>query len=112
MDKDIEEKISDILSSPEELKKIMELAGTLGIGKNSKKDIIETVAVEKTTEEKASKNEDLSAVEKLLKSGKDERIQLLTALKPYLSGAKSEKIDSLLRIVNAAEILLSAKNLL
>ena len=34
MDKSLEEKISGILSSPDELKKIMSIASSLGLGKS------------------------------------------------------------------------------
>ncbi len=106
MENGIEEKISKILSSPEDLKKIMEIAGALGLKNDTP---IETDA----TEKEASENpEDLNAIEKLLKSGKSERMELLSALKPYLKDGKRDKIDNLIKLINTAELLLSAKKFL
>ena len=106
MDKSLEDKISEILSSPEELKKIMDIAESLGGGKSDDEKKDEGVEkVEGVVEEK-----DISAIEKLFKNNKAERIQLLEALKPYLKDSKREKIDSLLKMMKAAEILLGAKN--
>lgn len=107
MDKSLEDKISEILSSPEDLKRIMDIAGALGGSKTDedKKPAEEVDRVDGVLEEK-----DISAVEKLFKNNKAERIQLLEALKPYLKDSKREKIDSLLKMMKAAEILLGAKN--
>ncbi len=112
MDSGIEEKLSSILSSPEDLKKIMELAGTLGLKKDSP---IETEANEKENTEGSKekpKSEDLNIIEGFLKSGKNERLDLLNALKPYLKDTKRDKIDNLLKLINTAELLLSAKKFL
>lgn len=106
MDNALEEKISSILSSPEDLKKIMELASNLGLAGNGPalSDNKETV----TGEIKS----DASSLENLLKNGKSERLELLSALKPYLKDGKRDKIDSLLKLINTAEILLSARKFL
>ena len=112
MEGGIEEKLSSILSSPDDLKKILEIAGTLGLKKDSQ---IETDAREKSSdnqEDVTEKSDDLNAIEKLLKSGKNERLDLLNALKPYLKDTKRDKIDNLLKLINTAELLLSAKKFL
>ena len=106
MDKMLEDKISDILSSPEDLKKIIGIVGSLSGQKN---DNIETEAVEKNSEEIPRET---SEIEKLFKHGKNERLMLLSALKPYLKDDKKEKIDTLLKMLNAAELLFSAKNII
>lgn len=106
MDNALEEKISSILSSPEDLKKIMELASNLGLSPNSVPS-----AEEKESATGEIKSE-TSVLENLLKSGKNERLELLSALKPYLKDGKKDKIDSLLKLINTAEILLSAKKFL
>lgn len=110
MDKSIEDKISGILSSPEDLKKITDIIGSLGLGKAPD---IETEITDKTPEQETTENDrGMSEIEKLFREGKAERIELLRALKPYLKGGKREKIDTFLRLLNAAEILFSAKNFL
>ena len=112
MDKGLEDKISDILSSPDELKKIINIAGSLGLGKSAP---IETEATDKTESADQThvsvSNEDKGVIEKLLRTGKSERNELLNALKPYLKDSKREKLDSFLRILNAVEILISAKDI-
>ena len=112
MDGQLQDKISEILSSPEDVKKLMDIVGNLGLSKKP----LETEAVEKDEASSSSGQEadqkDISAIERILKTGKDERIQLLTALRPYLKDEKREKIDNILRLLNAAEILISAKNFL
>ena len=106
MESGIEEKISGILSSPEDLKKIMDIVGALGAKNDSP---IETNAIEKSSE---SVDENLSAIEKVLRNGKNERTDLLTALKPFLKDGKRDKVDSLLKLINTAELLISAKKFL
>ena len=113
IDKGLEDKISGILSSPEDLKKITDIIGSLGLGKTPD---IETEVKDKTPEDTSTKenssseSQDMSELEKLFREGKNERIELLRALKPYLKGGKRDKIDTFLRLLNAAEILFSAKN--
>lgn len=106
MENALEEKISEILSSPEDLKKIIGLVGSLS---GTKKDEIETEAVEKSSEDAPREN---SEIEKLFRHGKNERLILLSALKPYLKDDKKDKIDTLLKMLNAAELLFSAKNII
>jgi len=108
MDKALEEKVSEILSSPDELKKIMDIAKSLGIS-NEKN---ETKSEEGKTEsvEGVVAPSELSSLEGLIKSNKNERVHLLEALKPYLKAEKREKVDSLLKMIRAAEIILSAKS--
>ncbi len=106
MDNALEEKISSILSSPEDLKKIMELASNLGLAGNS-----QTTPETKESATGEIKSE-ASSLENLLRNGKSERLELLSALKPYLKDGKRDKIDSLLKLINTAEILLSAKKFL
>jgi hypothetical protein len=108
MEKGLEDKISDILSSPDDLKKIMNIVGSLGLGKS---DGIETEVTEKSSES-VDDISDTSTVTRLLSQGKNERMSLLSALKPFLKDDKKEKVDTLIRLLNAAEILLTTKNLL
>ena len=112
MEKELESKLSDILSSPEELQKILGIVGSLGIGK---KEDIEAEVIEKESrdaDEETRSNENLSELEKLFSQGKQQRLSLLSALKPYLKDGKREKLETVLRLLNAAEILFSAKNFL
>lgn len=106
MDKALEEKVSDILSSPEDLKKIMDIAKSFGLGTDEKKEENDSSA----EGEEIVKTNEISALEKLIKSNKNERINLLEALKPYLKAEKREKVESLLKMIKAAEIILSAKS--
>ena len=106
MENALEDKISELLSSPEDLKKIIGLVGSLS---GNKSDKIETDAVEKSSEDATGEN---SEIEKLFRHGKNERMMLLSALKPYLNDDKKDKIDTLLKMLNAAELLFSAKNII
>ena len=102
----LEDKITELLSSPEDLKKIIGLVGSLSGPKGGG---IETEAIEKSSEDAPNET---SEIEKLFRHGKNERLMLLSALKPYLNDDKKDKIDTLLKILNAAEILFSAKNII
>ncbi len=106
MDNTLEDKITEILSSPEDLKKIIGLVGSLS---GNKSDGIITEAVEKSSEDAPRES---SEMEKLFRHGKNERLMLLSALKPYLNDDKKNKIDTLLKMLNAAELLFSAKNII
>jgi hypothetical protein len=98
---ELESKIAKVLSSPEDMAKIMQIAGSLGLNKSG------DVSVERGVSE-----HDLSALENAFKNGKDERLELLSALKPFLKDGKRERMDTVLRLLNAAEILFSAKRYL
>ena len=112
MDKALEEKVSDILSSPEDLKKIMDIAKSLGLGgaesKEEKSESSEKESVQSV--EGIVEGNEISAIEKLIKSNKNERVNLLEALKPYLKEEKRSKVESLLKMIKAAEIIFSAKS--
>ncbi|MBQ9976947.1 MAG: hypothetical protein IJP16_10590 [Clostridia bacterium] len=112
METELESKISDILSSPEDLQKIMSIVGSLGLGK---KEDIEAEVIEKESHDATESTEKLgnmSELEKLFSQGKQQRLSLLTALKPYLKDSKRDKLETVMRLLNAAEILFSAKNFL
>lgn len=112
METELESKISDILSSPEDLQKIMSIVGSLGLGK---KEDIEAEVIEKESHDATENTEKLgnmSELEKLFSQGKQQRLSLLAALKPYLKDSKRDKLETVMRLLNAAEILFSAKNFL
>ena len=115
MDNDFSEKLGALLSDPAALAKIAGLAGSLGLSGAS-------APTPPRTEEKPRECDACPAKEVLPCGGapgpvpKKERVSdaaksiaqsraLLTALKPYLSGERCERIDKILGMMKIAEIM-------
>ena len=105
---DIENKISEILSNPESMSEIMNIAKSLGFSQDETKD-----HVKKNSKEPPPDNlqEDmLSAAAKLaplLSEAKkeDDSTRLLKALKPLLSKPRQDKVDSAIKIIGLLRLL-------
>lgn len=105
---DIENKISEILSNPESMSEIMNIAKSLGFSQDETKD-----HVKKNSKEPPPDNlqgDMLSAAAKLaplLSEAKkeDDSTRLLKALKPLLSKPRQDKVDSAIKIIGLLRLL-------
>ena len=104
---DIENKISEILSNPESMSEIMNIAKSLGFNTDNTEFPIK--------ESNEVKNQDiqgdvLSAAAKivpLLSEAKkeDDSTRLLKALKPLLSRGRQDKVDSAIKIIGLLRLM-------
>ena len=102
---DFESKLNEILSNPESLGEIMNIAKSLGFSESG--EVKEKPQQNKNSELNADM---LSAVTKLApilsEAGKDDdSTRLLKALKPLLSEARREKVDSAIKIMGLLRVL-------
>ncbi len=94
---DISEKLSSLLSDPQGMDRIKEMAqGLLG----SKID---------PPEQEETGDPDIGKIAKMLSlikgpSGNDDRVKLLLALKPNLSKERQQKVDSAIKILKLIEL--------
>lgn len=102
---DISEKLSELLNNPEALRQAREIA--------------EGILAEEPREPSSEPNTDdisgllgsdaipllISVISRLKKADNDPRAQLLTALKPNLSEARRERVDTAIKILKAIELL-------
>ena len=100
-----EEKLNSILSSPEDMKKIMELAKNLSGGNKS----ADPPKGGKSAPSSPLPDLDPRLIQLLLRVKKgmsedDGKTKLLCCLKPYLREDRREKVDRAIRIARAAEI--------
>ncbi|MBQ9745869.1 MAG: hypothetical protein IJW21_03525 [Clostridia bacterium] len=113
MDNDFSEKLGTLLSDPAALAKIASLAGSLGLGgapapaqeKKAERECSECPAKEIMPCGGAPcpfpKKDGLSDAAKSIAQSR----ALLTALKPYLSSERCERIDKILGMMKIAEIM-------
>ena len=114
---DFEQQLNAILSSPESMQQVAQLAQMLASGQNgsSASPVPEHTAPEKNggTAELSSLLGDLDLatisrflplLQELKADSGDERTQLLYALKPFLTPERQEKIDSALRIARLLRV--------
>lgn len=102
---DFENKLNEILSNPESLGEIMNIAKSLGLSGDD--EVKEAPEKNKKPE---IKGDMLGAVTKLApilsEAGKDDdSTRLLKALKPLLSKPRQEKVDSAVKIIGILRIL-------
>jgi len=106
MDSNFSDKLNSILSDPEGMEKIMSLAKSLGEKR------------ENTTSQKSEASPDIlkdlasSPIFRMLGEGGRERICLLKALKPYMSDARRQKLDTVIRAMEGLEALSSVTKIL
>lgn len=108
------DKISELLSSPDLMKNVQSILGNLNNTQKEKPDIVvesnETNGLAELAAAMSS-NGLLSSITSFLSQNKTERIALLSALRPFLSGEKQQILDSILQILKIANIL-TASNIL
>jgi len=127
---DISDKISSMLSDPESMERILNVVKSMGISSDDKmsekekegKESIQASYKEADTEEKApqgsgNKNP-LSSIlaspelERLFGSGNKERCALLSAMGPFLSISKRERLEEIVKTLKLIDMFYGAKELL
>ena len=103
---EFEDKLNSILSSPEDMKKIMNLAQSLSGSGGENKETCSSGGLSATSLEGLDPKM-LSMISGILKkvgSEKDDKKELVHALKPYLKKERSEALDRAVRYAKIARI--------
>lgn len=103
------DKISEILNSPDLMNNIQNILSGLNLNKttdivnskDTKEDVIDVIS-------NISENNLLSNIGNFLAQNKNERVALLSALRPFLSDEKQETLDLIIQILKAVNIFLAA----
>ena len=111
MEENTNNKISELLSSPDLINNIQSILSGLNIG-----DTASTVLPAKGNSEIEALNifqslgqsNIINILKNILGENQNERIALLTALRPCLSSEKQETLDFIIQILKAANIFLAA----
>ena len=95
---DLSNKLSSLLSDPEGLNQIKELANSL-LGENN--------AEENKTKAQEGGNEIAAIMQILqaLKGANDKSVELLLALKPHLSSERQKKLDTAIKLLKIYSVL-------
>lgn len=112
MGENINDKITEILNSPDLMANIQnvlsgftgnkEVPDVLPAKNDSLSNISEVVQV-------LSQNNILSGLSGFFKENQSERIALLSALKPFLSSEKQETLDLIIQLLKVAGVLFASK---
>ncbi len=101
---DITSKISELISDPEGMAKIQQMAQSL-FGDTESKE----TPKEKLNNELSLPDIDMSSIMKALSflntSTDDKRTELLRSLKPYLSNERQKRVDSALKLIRIIHII-------
>ncbi len=120
MDSQFNDKVKSLLSDPESIKNLVEIASSLGLKKQNEVDsqnTVNEVGVEQETaviEANDGDRKDMSSFNvPSFASGAvdDERIKLLLSIKPFLNDKKRTRVDSLVKAIGAAKIISTYKDL-
>jgi len=100
---DMASKLSELLSNPDAVDKIRNMAGTLLGGEEKKSAPKSDVPFDMPDDI------DIGAIMNIMgalnSSGNDSRSQLLLALKPHLSESRRERVDSAIKILKLVNVL-------
>ena len=101
-------KINQLLSNPDSLRDIMAIASSMGLTEkqNNTKDSHKENAEEK---ESLSENTEISPIH-MDNIKKDERVELLMSIKPFLGSRKQQKVDGLVKALTAAKLINTYKD--
>ena len=103
-------KINQLLSNPDSLKDIMAIASSMGLTEkqNNTKD---SHSYKENAEEKESlsENTEISPIH-MDNIKKDERVELLMSIKPFLGSRKQQKVDGLVKALTAAKLINTYKD--
>lgn len=91
---DLSEKLKSMLENPEILNMIGNLANSMGASPDADKN--ENAEYDATSSIKTALNS--------INAGSDNRITLLTALKPYMSVGRTKHIDTAIKILKISKI--------
>ena len=121
MDSNFSDKLNKILNDPKGMEQIMALAKSLGESENvsqQQENPALPVQAQPQTQSDASaiagmlKSLTNSPIGQAFLSGEKERIQLLTALKPYLSEAKQKKLGGVISAMESVGAISSLSKML
>lgn len=109
------EKLQSILSNPDSLKSIMQIASSLGIkpGDKQSEHKEETTEFKETESIKTNLQESVSLPVSAVKPGgiySDDRMNLLLSIKPFLNEKKRQRIDSVIKAMQAAKFINAYKD--
>lgn len=109
------EKLQSILSNPDSLKSIMQIASSLGIkpGDKQSEHKEETTEFKETESIKTNLQENVSLPVSAVKPGgiySDDRMNLLLSIKPFLNEKKRQRIDSVIKAMQAAKFINAYKD--
>jgi len=100
---DMASKLSELLSNPDAVDKIRNMAGTLLGGEEEKSSPKNDMTFD------IPNDIDIGAIMNIMgalnSSGNDNRSQLLSALKPHLSEPRRERVDSAIKILKLINVL-------
>lgn len=111
MEDNINNKISEILSSPDLMNNIQSIISSLGSGEkennivadenNSSNNGISEIV------QAVTQNGLLGSIGKFLTENQNERIALLTALRPFISAEKRDTLDFIIQILKAVNVFMT-----
>lgn len=112
MEENVNNKLSEILNSPDLVNNIQSILSGLSIGGETSSavvpaksnDAIEALNIFQSL----SQSNILGILRNILGENQNERIALLTALRPFLSSEKQETLDLIIQILKAVNIFLAA----
>lgn len=111
MDGNISEMLQSVLSDPETMKKLMNVAGGI-MGGNSPSEASPVSAGQSSSDE-VEESSDIGAAATSLKGlfsdsvgkpGNDERIALVKAIRPYLSESRRQTADGILNLMKILKL--------
>lgn len=98
MDENFSEMVKSVMSDPEALKSIMGMAqGMMGNGEG-------TVSESREKQEKENEEETKPTSHSIISGSNEERIALITALRPYLSDQRKKSADSLIKMLKMMKL--------
>ena len=101
---ELSEKIAGILNDPESMQKVRAMAENI-LGEKKENNNEKTDQNLENILGVGEMQGLISIISKLKSSGNDPRSQLLKALKPHLSSARQEKVDTAIKILKMLELL-------
>ena len=114
MDDNTNNKIAELLNSPDLLNNIQSVLSGLNLT-TSGNEVLPAKSESDVNVlnlfQSLSQNNLLGSISKLLGDNQNERIALLTALRPFLSSDKQETLDLIIQILKAINVFLAANNI-
>lgn len=111
MDENITSTLSDILNSPDLISNVQSILS----GLKTNEATTDSLPIKPTNDINAlnlfqslSQSSIINSISKILGENQNERIALLTALRPFLSSEKQETLDLVIQILKALNIFLAA----
>lgn len=112
MDEQINDKIRQTLADPQSLKTIASLVSALSAKQEPDAHEAESDSQQLTEISEKIPSEVISAMSGLQKasSQKDDRVNLLLSIKPFLNNRKQQRVDSLIKALGAVSLINAYKD--